>query len=193
MPPFVQLLRRAAVRLFEALVVFYLALDAVFTPLFRPLARWAARLRIVLRLQDAIAALPPYAILVALAVPFAVAEPAKLYALVLIADRRWLAGAIVMGAAYVVSLLVVERIYAAGRAKLRTIPWFARLMDWLVDLRDRLLAFARATRAYGIFMDAKRRLAPLAQRARLRLAEAGAGLRARGAALLRQARARLSS
>ena len=129
----------------ETLVVIYVTLDAVFTPIFRPIIRWTANLRFVIRLQESVAELPPYAILTLLAVPFALAEPAKLYALVLFATGRETTGAIVMVLAYLVSLLVVERIYNAGKAKLRTIAWFAKLLDWLFLFRDQILAWARST------------------------------------------------
>lgn len=161
---------RSIVRLVaEALVLFYLALDAIFTPLFRPLARWAAGLRIMERLQALVAGLPPYGVLAALAVPFALAEPAKVYALVLFAGGRWLAGALVLTGAYLVSLLIVERIYAAGRDGLRTIAWFAALMDWLVAYRDRVLAFARSTAAYAAAIRLRRRAAATLRRLRLQL------------------------
>ena len=137
-------------------------------PLFRPLIRWFSKLRFVIRLQDVIAALPPYAILVLLAVPFAVAEPAKLYAVILLATGHVVIGVVIFVLAYFVTFVVVERIYSAGRDKLRTIGWFARLIDWLFDFRDRVLAFVRATRAWAIFCAVKRRMAGTIARLRLR-------------------------
>jgi hypothetical protein len=152
----------------EALIVVYLALDALAAPLFRPLIRWFSRLRFVIRLQDVIAALPPYAILALLAVPFAIAEPAKLYAVVLLATGHVVIGAVLFILAYFVTFVVVERIYSAGRDKLRSIGWFARLIDWLFDFRDRVLAFVRATRAWAFFGAVKRRMAATIARLRLR-------------------------
>src|ERR1700730_9488172 len=43
--------------------------SCIVTSVFRPLLRWVARLRFVIRLQDIVAALPSYAILALLAVP----------------------------------------------------------------------------------------------------------------------------
>ncbi|PNG25229.1 hypothetical protein [Methylocella silvestris] len=154
---FSRIIRLVLLRLAEALVIFYVVLDSIFTPLFRPLLRWAAGLRLLRQLQDLVVELPPYAILAALAIPFGLAEPAKIYALVLFAGGRWLTGVIVMALAYLVSLVLVERIYDAGRDKLRTIGWFAQLMDWLVGLRDSLLAWARATKAYALAVQMRRR------------------------------------
>jgi hypothetical protein len=129
----------------QAVVVVYVILDGIALPVIRPIWRWVAGLRFVLRLQDIVAALPPYAILLLLAVPLAFAEPAKIYALVLMAQGHFVAGLFTMALAYLVSLVVAERIYHAGQAKLRTILWFARLMDWLTSIRDRLLAWAHET------------------------------------------------
>jgi hypothetical protein len=150
------LLLRFFLLLPKAVVVLYLVIDAIFTPIFRPLFQWIVRLGLIRWLQELIAALPPYAILASLAVPFALAEPAKLIALYLIAAGRFKAGVIMTVLAHLVTLVIVERIYDAGRAKLRTILWFARLMDWLTGIRDRLLAWARATAVWKFAAAVKR-------------------------------------
>ena len=62
-------LRRFLLLVAKAVVVVYVILDGIVTPIFRPLLRWVSRLRFVIRLQDIVAALPPYAILVLLARP----------------------------------------------------------------------------------------------------------------------------
>ncbi len=160
-------LRRVFLFPAKAVVVLYVVLDGIITPVVRPLVGWVARLRFVIRLQDIVAALPPYAILVLLAVPFAFAEPAKIYALYLMTGGKFVAGLVTISMAYLVSLLVVERIYHAGRKKLKTIPWFAKLMDWLTGIRDRLLAWARATRVWAFSVQVK--LAARAFVAKLRL------------------------
>ena len=161
-------LRRLLLFPAKAVVVLYVVLDGIVTPVVRPLLGWVARLRFVIRLQDIVAALPPYAILVLLAVPFAFAEPAKIYALVLMTEGHFSTGLVTIAMAYLVSLLVVERIYHAGRAKLKTIPWFAKLIDWLTGIRDRLLAWARATRVWAFSVKLKRTARALAAKLRLR-------------------------
>jgi hypothetical protein len=153
----------------KAVVILSVVLDGIVTPVVRPLLGWAARLRFLIRLQDIVAALPPYAILVSLAVPFAFAEPAKIYALYLMAEGHFATGLVTILMAYLVSLLIVERIYHAGRAKLKTIPWFANLMDWLTGISDRLLAWARATRIWAFSVKLKRSARALAVKLRLRL------------------------
>lgn len=161
-------LRRLLLLPAKAVVVLYLVLDGIVTPVVRPLLRWVARLRVVIRLQDIVAALPPYAILVLLAIPFAFAEPAKFYALYLMTEGQFATGVVTISMAYLVSLVVVERIYHAGRAKLKTIPWFARLMDWLTGIRDRLLAWARATRIWAFSVKLKQNARAFAAKLRLR-------------------------
>ena len=152
----------------KAVVVFYVVLDGIVTPVVRPLLGWVARLRFVIRLQDVVAALPAYAILVLLAIPFAFAEPAKIYALYLITAGHFATGLVTISMAYLVSLLIVERIYHAGRMKLATIPWFAKLMDWLIGIRDRLLAWARATQVWAYSVKLKQKARAFAAKLRLR-------------------------
>jgi hypothetical protein len=161
-------LRRLLLLPVKAVVVLYLVLDGIVTPVVRPLLGWAARLRFVVRLQDIVAALPPYAILVSLAVPFAVAEPAKIYALYLMTEGHFAAGLLTISMAYLISLLIVERIYHAARAKLNTISWFAKLMEWLTGIRDRLLAWGRATRIWAFSVKLMRSARAFAAKLRLR-------------------------
>ena len=132
----------------QAAVAVYFVLNEIAGFALRPLNRWLNSLAIVARLSAWIDGLPAYVVLFILLVPFAIAEPAKIFALYLMGTGHFVVGAALIVAAYLVSLLVVERLYRAGRAKLRTITWFAKLMDWLFALRDRFLAWARATAAW---------------------------------------------
>jgi len=161
-------LRRLFLLPAKAVVVLYVILDGIVKPAVRPLLGWVARLRFVIRLQDIVAALSPYAILVLLAVPFAFAEPAKIYALYLMTEGDFAAGLVTISMAYLVSILIVERIYHAGRMKLATIPWFAKFMDWLTGIRDRLLAWARATRVWAFSVKLKQNARAFAAKLRLR-------------------------
>jgi hypothetical protein len=162
------LLRRFVLLVAEAIVVFYLILDAIFAPIFRPLLRWIIKLRYIVRLQEMVAALPPYGVLVALAVPFAFAEPAKVIALYLLAAGHLVAGVALTAIAHLVTLVIVERIYHAGREKLRTILWFARLMDWLTAIRDHLLAWVRSTRVWAFFVKLAPRLRAIIAKVKFR-------------------------
>jgi len=161
--------RRAFLFAAQAVVIVYVALDSIATPIFRPLVRWTAKLRLIIRLQDLVAHLPPYGVLAFLAVPFAIAEPAKIYALVLVATGHPVLGLVVFALAYLISFVVMERIYRAGEAKLRTITWFARLTDWLFGIRDRLIAWAKSTEIWAFAARVKQKARMLAAQIRLRL------------------------
>jgi hypothetical protein len=50
-------------------------------------------------------------------------------------------GVVLLVLAYLVSFLIVERIYEAGREKLLTYWWFAWAMAQIVKVRNLLLAF----------------------------------------------------
>lgn len=165
----IQGLRQLLLWAAKAVVIVYVILDGIVTPVVQPLLRWVSRLGFVLRLQDIVAALPAYAILVLLTVPLAFAEPAKIYALVLMGEGHFTAGLATMALAYLVSLVIVERIYHAGRTKLATIAWFAKLMEWLTSNRDRFLAWARATQVWAFSVQVKSAARVLIAKLRLRL------------------------
>jgi len=141
--------RGILLRLAEALVAVYVVLDDIFTPAFRPVVRWVVSFPLVLRLQQFAAELPPYGILALMAVPFVLGEPAKLYGVLLIGTGHWLTGLFVLGLAYLATIVLVERVYTAGKDKLRTIDWFAFVMDWLIAIRDRVHDWAHSTSVWA--------------------------------------------
>lgn len=153
----------------DLLVGFFVLLDELARPIYRPLLRWFAGLRIVARAEVWIAGLPPYGVLATLALPFAVAEPAKLLALVVMARGAFLPGLLLMGTAHLVSFLVVERIYHAGRAQLLRIGWFAWCMSLLTQIRDAILARLRDTAMWRRAVDWGRALRRWARSLRLRV------------------------
>ncbi len=158
MPGHHQPVRRAGRGVGAVVVGGYVVLDAVIGPIFRPLARLLARVPLLVLLDRGIAKLPPWGALVALAVPFAFAEPAKIFGLYLVGEGHWLWGAITIAAAYLVSLVVVDRIYEAGKPQLMTIGWFATLMTWLVSIKERMAVYVRETRAWRVARVEKARV-----------------------------------
>lgn len=136
---------RLALFTVKAVVLLYVILDSFVSPAVRPLLRWLAALKLMIRLEHFVAALPAQAILFLLAMPLAFAEPAKIYALYLIGKGHFVSGLITLAMAYFASLIVAERIYHAGRAKLRSIGWFAALIDWLIGVRDSFVEWIQAT------------------------------------------------
>ncbi len=129
-------------------VVVWLALDDLFFLIVRPLVAWLSRLAPFKRLGAIIARLPPYGVLVLLAIPFVVVEPFKVLALYLIATGVVIRGVLLLIAAYFVSILTLDSLYQAGHGQLMKIGWFARLIKWIVELRDWALGWVRTTAAW---------------------------------------------
>lgn len=132
----------------ELVVGVYVIVDGVIAPLFRPLMRFLSSLRIIQRIEHWIASLPPYVILVLLVVPFAIAELAKAFAVILMGTGHFRTGITIFIGAYIVSILVCERTFHAGRAQLMTIGWFAKLFNWVMAYKDRMLAWFKTTEVW---------------------------------------------
>lgn len=115
----------------RAIIVFALVLDGIFRPLYRPVIRALSNLKIIQRLESRIAQLPRLAILLCLAVPFAIAEPMKIIGLVLLAHGAFKSGVVLTIIAHLSTFLIVERIYHAGREKLLTYGWLAWIMRYV--------------------------------------------------------------
>jgi hypothetical protein len=159
-PPAYGPLTRGLVAILRAVLAVFIVLDEALRPLYRPLLERLSGLRVMRRLEEAVAALPRPLVLVALAVPFAIAEPMKLLGLLLFARGQFWAGLGVTAIAHLMSFVFVERIYHAGREKLMGYRWFAWIMGQVLRVRDALLARVRATAAYGFALrtcDAARR------------------------------------
>ena len=153
-------LTRGLLAVLRAIIAVFVILDEFLRPLYRPLLRRLAELRVMRRLDETVAALPPPLVLLALTIPFAIAEPLKLLGLVLFARGQFLAGLVVTAFAHLMSFVFVERIYHAGREKLLSYRWFAWIMGQVVRVRDGVLGWVRATAAYGFALrtrDAARR------------------------------------
>lgn len=143
---------RGLLAILRAVITVFVILDEFLRPLYRPLLRRLAELRIMRRLEEAVAALPRPLMLVALAIPFAIAEPLKLFGLLLFARGQFWAGLVVTAFAHLMSFVFVERIYHAGRDKLLSYRWFAWVMGQIVRVRDNVLGWVRATKAYDLAM-----------------------------------------
>lgn len=126
--------------LFEAVAAIILLLDAIARPLYRPLLDWIAAREIMHRFVALVAPLPRFAILILFGVPFIIAEPLKVFALYLIARGLVITGILLLVFSYLVTFLIVERIYEAGKDKLLTYRWFAWAMTQIGRVRDVLLA-----------------------------------------------------
>lgn len=140
---------RAVLRFFVTIgVVIYTVLDELLFPLVRPLLKALGDLRLFQKLAGWIRSLPPYVVLVLLAVPFILIEPAKVFALYWTATGHVVQGALLLLVAQIVSLLTCERIFHVGYEPLMRISWFKRLMAWLFGLRDKAMGWAKSTRIW---------------------------------------------
>lgn len=165
-------LKRAAAAPLAILILAYDALDAAFGPLVRPMLAWLASLDVFRRIGRWIASLPAYAVLALLAVPFAVIEPFKFVALYWLAQGRVALGLTALVAAHLASILICERIFHVGKARLLTIGWFAKLYGLISRIRDAALAWLRATPAWRVCakaaVESRNRLRRMFRRSRFR-------------------------
>ena len=125
-----------------AFAVLYFVIDALFFALIKPLAAWLSRLRIFTRVGSWVRSLGPYATLALFVIPFVVLEPIKPVGLYLIATGRVKDGTLVIGVGEVLKITLVERIFQVGRAKLMTIPAFARSYEFVMSCRAYLETLA---------------------------------------------------
>lgn len=154
--------------LFEIVLGLLVLLDELARPFYRPLIAWVARLRLMRRFEHWVAGHARFFILVLLAIPFAIAEPLKFGALVVIAKGHVKTGVIILALAYLVSFVVVERIYSAGRPKLMTYRWFAWGMEVLVRVRAAVLERVRASVVWRMLGAARERARALLSHLRTR-------------------------
>jgi hypothetical protein len=91
-------------------------------------------------LRRRIQKLTPYFSLLILAVPVLIVEPVKFVAVVVAGKGHWLTATGMIIAAYVVSLVVVERLFRAVKPKLLMLDWFEKLWARYTAVRDKLFA-----------------------------------------------------
>ena len=171
-------LRRLARLPATGIISVYVVLNAVFSPLFGPLVRALLRMRLFAWLAQGIARLPPYAVLVALLVPLVIFEPPKVLALYWLATGHVMRGVVALVLSYAGSLLLVERVFAAGHDKLMSIGWFAALVGFALAIRDPILVWIRTR---PLFVEIKAWVAERRQMlARLWRSKFGHRMRRRG-------------
>ncbi|MFG1330952.1 hypothetical protein V5F41_06815 [Xanthobacter autotrophicus] len=136
-------------------------LDELVRPLYRPLIRRIAELRLMRAFEGWIARRSPYLVLVLIGVPYIVVEPLKFLALIGIANGHAKVGAVAFLLANLVSFVLIERIFTAGKAQLMTLrpmAWLittagavrASVVSWLhlAELKARLRVLARWARLH---------------------------------------------
>jgi hypothetical protein len=98
----------------------------------------------LLSVRGYIEQLGPYQSLVLLAIPTSFVEPLKLVAVAVAGEGHWVTGVAMMIAAYACSLWLVERLFEIVKPKLLTLSWFARLWNWVVVVRGRVVRLFRS-------------------------------------------------
>jgi len=154
-----RLLLRGLVLVFRLACALVILLDELVRPFYRPLAEWLSTLGIMRALERWITACSPVVVLALLLFPYAVVEPLKFVGLLWIANGHVRSGGTVFVLAHLVSFLLIERIFTAGKPQLMTIGW----MRWVIEtggaIRDSVVAWLRLERF-------KRRLRALVRRLR---------------------------
>jgi hypothetical protein len=137
-PPRIDLLRKLLQIPLTAGVLIYFLFEDLFLGALRPLFRLLGRLAPFTALGAWLQRLNPYVALVIFAIPFIIVEPIKVFSLFWISVGHLLSGTILLVVSYVVSLLIVERLFNATRGQLLSIPWFR----WSFERVMRLKAWA---------------------------------------------------
>ena len=97
-------------------------------------------------LRQRIENLGPYQSLFLLAVPTATVEPSKLVAVAVAGEGHWIAGTAMIVTCYLLSLVLVERLFVVVKPKLLTIPSFAKLWTTILAVRSWIAASFRRMR-----------------------------------------------
>lgn len=134
---------RVALSTFKLLAGVVIVADAAARPLYRPFVDRLSRMRLLQMMEASIARLPRAAILVLFAIPFLIAEPLKVLALLMIAAGAIIPGIFLLVLSHLATFLVVERIYHAGKDQLRSYRWFDRGMTIVEAVRDSLKSAGR--------------------------------------------------
>lgn len=152
----------AALRLaFRLVCGAVILLDELVRPLYQPLLQRLAALKLMQAFEAWVSGLSPYVVLVLIGVPYLVVEPLKFLALIGVAHGHVKTGTIAFLLAHLVSFVLIERVFTAGKAQLMTLrpmAWLiataeqvrASVVSWLrlAELRARLRVLARWARMH---------------------------------------------
>jgi hypothetical protein len=149
---------------FSLVLQVFLALILLFEEWgWRPLAdalAWLAKFKIWARAEHAIANLPPYGALVALALPTSILFPLKFLAVYLVTEGKIVAAGLLFIGAKIASTALIARLFLLTRPALMQLGWFATLYNWIMPWKDALFARIRAswTWRYGRMLKNRVRL-----------------------------------
>src|SRR3954453_7624011 len=143
---------RRITRLLTLPLVLVAVVLVLFDDLFRPWVKAAAarlaQLPLWRWIEDRIERLSPYATLALFLIPIAIIEPLKVYALYLMGLGHVIAGILTLVVAKIVGVGLAERLFAASRDNLLSIPWFAWCFSRAVALKDIVHGWITRSRAW---------------------------------------------
>lgn len=102
----------------------------------------------IVRLEQWIASLSPYAALAIFVLPTVLLLPVKILALLSITHGHPTLGLIIVLSAKVLGTALVARLYGLTKNALLSLAWFVRWHDAVLAFKDRMIAQLRATRAW---------------------------------------------
>ncbi|ADH91029.1 hypothetical protein Snov_3759 [Ancylobacter novellus DSM 506] len=156
--PFFRTLGTALGWIFRLVAALVIILDELVRPIYRPLLARLAALGIMQAFERWIGKLPALAVLILLLVPYAIVEPLKFLGLVWAADGWPKRGTALFLIAHLVSFVLIERVFTAGRPQLMTIRWMAWVIDTANAVRRRIVVALRLEAAKRWIRRAFRRL-----------------------------------
>ncbi len=124
-PRWLDLVRRILSIPLTILVLIFFLLEDLFLGILRPIFRLVGALSPFVALSAWLKRLPPYVALVVFAVPFILLEPVKVFSIFWIGLGHFVSGAMLLIVSYILSLLIVERMFHVTRDQLLSIAWFA--------------------------------------------------------------------
>ncbi|MBS0234631.1 MAG: hypothetical protein JSR99_14220 [Proteobacteria bacterium] len=134
---------------------------------WRPLSELLGRLAKFAPLgavERLLARLPPYAALIALALPTSLLLPLKFVAVWLLANEHFLSATLLFVGAKIASTALIARVFILTKPSLMQIGWFARAFNWFVPWKDALYAQIRASWAWRYGRIVKGRVLSQARR-----------------------------
>jgi hypothetical protein len=141
-------MRRALTLPLMFVVVALVLFDDLFRPWVKSAVARLARLPLWRWIESRIARLSPYAALTLFLIPVAIIEPLKIYALYLMGLGHVIAGVLTLVVAKIVGVGLAERLFAASRDNLLSIPWFAWCFSRAVALKDIVHGWITRSRAW---------------------------------------------
>jgi hypothetical protein len=99
-------------------------------------------------LETRVRALPPYVALVVFVLPGLLLFPVKVLAVIAIARGHPASGILALVLAKLGSAAIVARLYVLTLPSLLALAWFARCHAWFIRVKDRCIAYLRASETY---------------------------------------------